>query len=113
MEGRVKRHAGFIKKFYKCNPKNCKKLVKGASDEQVRTLCESALNVYKGNVPLNTKYMRRLRQHKGSLKRLGFTKASAGNKRKFLVQNGGFLPALAAAVISLLASLFISNGSKV
>jgi predicted metalloprotease len=107
MEGRVKRHAGFIKKFYKCNAKNCKNLVKRASDEQIRTLCECALNVYKGNVPLKTKYLRRLREHKASLKRLGFTKANVGNKRKFLVQNGGFLPSLAAAVIPLLAGLLI------
>ena len=52
MGGRIKKYAAFIKKFHKCTPSKRQKYLKEASAEQVRSLCECALNVTNGNIPI-------------------------------------------------------------
>src|ERR1700679_269884 len=107
MGGGIKKYAAFIKRFHKCTPSKRQKYLKEASAEQVRSLCECALNVTNGNIPIKGKLLSRLKPHKKLLRTISFGKGGVETKRRLLIQKGGFLPALAAAIIPLLGNLLL------
>ena len=109
MGGRIHKHSDFIRRFHKCSPKTRERYLREASAEEVRSLCECALNVYQGNIPVKPKEVVRLKPHKETLKALSFGKGGINKKRNILIQKGGFLPLLAAAVIPLLGNLLFNN----
>lgn len=88
-------------------------MVKSASSDLIKCLCECSMNILKGNVPISPAHKRRLSRHKKDLRFL----AKRGNKiqsKKRVLQKGGLLPALLApllgaalpAVTGLIGSLF-------
>ena len=79
-------------------------MVGTSSPEVIRTLCECALNVLKGNVPLTAHQKTKLRKHKKRLRTLVNKKVSLKKKRSVL-QTGGFLGVLLKPVLSVLGGL--------
>jgi len=65
-----------------------------------------AKNVLKGNVPLSNAQMSMLRPRREDLRTLSVKKTSLAKKRK-IIQKGGFLPALLAPALSVLAGLLL------
>ena len=91
--------------------KERKVLLKTLSEEQVRSVCECAFNLLRGNVPLRPHHKHRLGKFKEALRRLVKRGESLTNKRRYLVQKGGgaFLPLLLSAVLPLLLQKFTSG----
>ena len=97
----VKQHGEMLKFLSRAKPPLVKAVVKNASPQLVKTLCECCHNVLKGNVPLTPVQKRRLRRHKANLRQLTKKKLSV-KKRKQLLQTGGFIGALLGPVIGVL-----------
>ena len=101
MSESVKRQGEMLRFLARAKPPTVKAIVKNASPQLVKTLCECCHNVLKGNVPLTTAQKRRLRRHKTSLRQLTKKKLSV-KRRKQLLQTGGFIGALLGPVIGVL-----------
>jgi len=83
-----------------------KKYIREASKGDVHSICECALNICNGNVPLSNKQLKKLKKHKRSLRHLALGRTRLESKRRYLTQKGGaLLPILAAAVLPLLTHL--------
>lgn len=77
----------------------------------IKGVCECALNLLKGNIPISKRQKNKLIPHKRTLRRLGNKKLPLFKKRRLLVQKGdGFLSVLIPAAISVLSSLI--NGVR-
>ena len=98
MPSNVKKYAHHLKVMGNATPSMCKAMVKSADAGLVRCLCECALNILKGNVPLSTLQKRRLARHKKELRCIANRKTSIATKKKVL-QRGGFIAALAGPIL--------------
>jgi len=101
----VHAHYNFIKQVKNCKSKNRKNYLSKASLAQIRSLCECVNNVYSGSVPVSPHIIEKLRPYSKSIKRLTYKRGKAEQKRKYLIQEGGFLPILLGAVLPILGQL--------
>lgn len=93
--------------FRKCrSSKHCRHVIKNATPEQVRSVCECAKNVYVGNIPLSRPVIEKLRPFKKELYKLSL-KTVPIYKKKLILQKGGafFLPILASIASALIGKL--------
>ena len=104
MTGRLKKHADTLHFMAKAKPKVNKALIEARDKELINCLCECALNVLKGNVPLSHDQKRKLARHKTGLRTLIAPKTSV-NKKKKVLQTGGFLPALLGPILGVVGPL--------
>jgi hypothetical protein len=98
MSMRVKEDATLLTSL---TPKERRALLKACDNGRIRSICECAYNVLRGNVPLTPKTKRQLRKHKAALRRLVKRGECWTKKRKYLVQRGGgiLIPLLLNAVL--------------
>lgn len=92
-------------------PKERKALFKVADTKRIRTVCECAYNLLRGNLRLKDKCkLRKLRKYKSVLRRLAERGKSWGKKRKYLVQTGGgfLIPLLLSTVLQAAIQKVIS-----
>ena len=75
-----------------------------------RALKEIAENAIKGNLILDTKTRKKLYPYKASIKRLCCKTKSKQQKRKLVIQSGGWLPIILPAVISIVSEII--NGIR-
>jgi hypothetical protein len=90
----------------------CKKnirqtILKNADKNLIQTICECCLNFLFNRVKVNETELSALKEYKRTLRKL-ILKSSLKEKKKVLVQKGGFLQYLIPAVISGLSALFES-----
>lgn len=86
--------------------KNKSAFLRKCPNSVIKGVCECALNLLKGNVPVTKRQKNRLTPHKRTLRRLGDKKVPLFKKRRLLVQKGnGFLSILIPAAVSVLSSL--------
>ena len=86
--------------------KKSKHILKKCSNSVIKTLCECAINVLRGNIPLKKSQKKRLFAYKRSLRKLSDKKTPLYKKRQLLVQRGdGFLSILLPTAISVISSL--------
>ena len=84
--------------------------IKFAEPSLIACICESALNVLKGNVPLKKSQKSRLRKHANVLRNLARPCEKIQKKRAIIQQGGGgFLPALLIPIISTVLSNLIAQ----
>lgn len=88
--------------------KKCASLIREASNEELKTLCEIALNLLKGNIDLNKRDYNKFGKKKNLLRYLADGNIAIRKKRTALIQKGKgfFLPLLAGTVAPIIASLF-------
>ena len=89
--------------------KERKKLLKNASEEQLKGLFEICLNIIRGNVPMEQSDFHRLKRHKNTLTVLASRKVPMYKKRRIAHQKGGFLGSVAAFALPVLAQLITSR----
>lgn len=93
-----------------CNdPTAYRSVIRVAGDPVIKTICNAALNVERGDVRLSQAQKKLFRQHRKQIGKLTSPKVGLPTKRRLLEQRGGafFIPALIGAAISGLAgSLF-------
>ena len=70
-----------------------------ADAKLVRRICECALNVFIGTVPLSKGHKCRLRMHAKVLRKLASPDITLQRRKNIVVRRGGFLPALLAPLI--------------
>src|SRR5712671_43840 len=94
----------FIKKFKCAGNVRRKKYLEEASPEEFHSLCQCILNVVNGNIPINTQQTKKLRPYRKILKSVATGKNPIA-KKKLMIQEGGFLPIIASALIPIIGSL--------
>jgi len=91
------------------DPDLVKHIIRASPDSVVKTICNAALNVERGDVGLTEADKRRLRRHRKGIALLTSRKVSLKRKRQALTaggrQRGGFLPLLAAAIPAILGAV--------
>ena len=100
----VKTYAKELTLLIQCPSKTRKAMIAGGSSGLVKALCECALNILKGHVPLTMKQKRSLKRRKKDLRSLASRKTSLKKKKKIL-QKGGFLGPLLAPLIGGLVGI--------
>ena len=93
-----------------CPPNLRKNLLKKIPDSCIKAICECSLNTLKGNIPLTKHQKAKLRKHKTVLRELAKKRKPLYQKRKLLIQKGGFLNLLIPAALSVITTLF--NGTR-
>lgn len=108
MSKRMKDNLSYLQVLSKCKPKLRKALVEHGPVDLVICICECALNLLKGVIPLTLSQKRTLSRYKKHLRILADKKVSRKKKKHLLVQKGGnpFLASLLPPVLSVLGSLF-------
>lgn len=85
--------------------------IRSCPNSVIKSICECALNVIHGKVPLSKNLKKKLIPHKNSLRKLADRKVPLFKKRKILAQKGnGFLSFLLPAAISVISTLI--NGTR-
>lgn len=109
MVRRILTNKKFLEYFLDVNSKQQKHLLKGASPEEINTLCEATYNVLNKNVPVDDQTKRKLRRHRNTISELTLKRRPISKRRKILIQRGGFLPIVLKAVLPILASALLSS----
>jgi len=107
MSARLMKNFAELKLLKEASPGMRKKIMKNCKKTLMCCLCECALNVLKGNVPLKKAQKSKLSRFKQKLRKLSSKKTRQNIKRR-IVQSGGFIGALLTPVLSFLGTL-LSN----
>ena len=100
---RLSKHAELLKALAGSKPNLRRVILEGAGSSLIKCLCECAINVLKGNVPLNKRQFRKLRCHKHGLGALTKRRSNASKRR--ILQSGGFLGTLPRPILGVLDSI--------
>ena len=97
MSTQLKKHAALLQILATAKPVMCKAIIAAADHDLISCLCECALNIIKGNVPLSKCHLKRLKWHKKDVRTL-VNKCTPKVTKKKILQKGGFLSALLAPI---------------
>ena len=114
MSARITKNFEQMRLLKKASPKMREKILKNCKRALLCCLCECALNVLKGHVPLKKSQKTRLARFKQKLRQLASKKTRVKVKKQ-IVQTGGFIGALLTPVLQFLGTLLsskISNGAR-
>ena len=100
----VKKQAPLLIYLAKAKPAVVKAIINTGDKELINALCECALNVLSGNVPLTKTQKTRLCRHKTGLREIS-RKNTSLKKKKETLQRGGFLGALLSPILGILGGL--------
>ena len=100
----MERNLPLIKLLSKSTAAERRKILKSAPKELITALTEGSLNLIRGTVPLSKQKISKLRRYKKQLKTVAAKKVSAQKKKKIL-QRGGFLPLLASVLVPAISGL--------
>ena len=108
MSVRIKKYIELLKLYKKASPAQRKLLLEVASNDFITAICECCHNANLGNVPFKTREKKKLKKFAPVMRKLaskGQKYRRIGQKRKLLIQEGGFLPALLTPIVSLVGGL--------
>jgi hypothetical protein len=88
-----------------CNSKLRKAILRHSEKDLVFAICECVLNLLNGNVKTDSRVIHKLGKHKQILRKLVHTGDNVEQKRKLLIQKGGFLPLIIPAILEVVTSL--------
>lgn len=97
---RLKENRHTLHVLKSCNPDVRKSIIKNASPELVKTLCEICINTLNGNAKISNNCKNSLKNYKSPLRQLTSPRIGLKSKKKILIQKGGFLPVLLGAILS-------------
>ena len=106
MAKRLQRNLEILKILKNCKSRkdqNC--ILKLVNKDLIQCLCDCAHNILQGNIKLSKQKKISLKKHSSALRDLAEKKGGIEKKRKFLIQKGGFLPALLGPIISIASGL--------
>lgn len=109
MSRRIKKYKHHIKFLSVCDHKTCKDLISKSNKQLIDCICECALNVLHGTVPLTPQEKSKLSPHKFQLRKLTAKSSSLAEKKRIIQKGNGFLPLLLGPVISALGSLLFNK----
>jgi hypothetical protein len=94
----------FLQLLCSSNKKMQKSMIENATPEQIRSICEIIKNLLLGNVQLSDDQLKKIGRKRSILRQI-LKKKQSLKKRKYLIQQGGFLAYLVPAIISGLATV--------
>lgn len=106
MSSRMQRNLALLELLYKSTPSMRRVIVGKASSDFINALCEIALNVLSGNIPLTDKQYKQLKKRKAVIRLVADKKVRLLKKKKSINQSGGFLLPLLGAAIPFIVGLF-------
>lgn len=109
MSSRVQRNLPKLQMLYKASPSVRRVIVCGSSADFIDALCEIALNVLRGNIPLTEKQYSHLKKNRSIIRLIADKKVKHLKKKKTIKQSGGFLLPLLGAAIPFITSLISSS----
>lgn len=95
---KLKRNYNLLKLLHDAEPEQQRRMLQYMDKELIDTLCECSLNILKGNVTLSDYRKKQLRKYKNLLRNLINRKISWQNKKKKIIQSGGFNPIIGAVL---------------
>lgn len=104
-----RKHAAILRAL--CHLTNEQRLavLRKADLKLVKCICECALNILRGNIPLKQPHKQRLKRYACLLRRLTDKNNSWKNKKRLIIQRGGFLPLILAPILSTVLSRLIGG----
>lgn len=108
---KLKRNYDSLKLLSSCPKKLRNSIIKSGSKDLIDTICECVFNLLNGNIDLPPIEIQKFEKQKSSLRKL-LKNTSLKEKKKVLVQKGGFLQILLPAIITGLANIISSAISK-
>jgi hypothetical protein len=108
MSAKIEKYIELLRLYRKATPAQRKLLLEVANNDFIQTLCECCHNANLGNVPLKPKTKRKLKKFAPVMRKIASRNDKykrIGHKRKLLIQEGGFLPALLTPIIGLIGGL--------
>lgn len=106
---RLAKHWDVLSVLSKAPSPMCKHLVQKAPKEIIDTVCECCLNVLKGTVPLSPEQKQKLGKHRHLLRQMVKKKIPLHQKKKMIVQRGGFLPLLLGPLLKSVAAPILGS----
>ena len=100
-----------LKSILKAKPLQRRLILQSASDELILTLCEVALNILRGTIPLTKAQYRKLEKKKTAIKFIADKKIGVLKKSLAINQQGGFILPLLSVAIAFISSLIASRQS--
>lgn len=102
---RLKKNKKFFNKLKHANLARRKQLIKIASPDEIKSLCDMCYNIVSSNINLTPHQLRKLKRKKTVIRKLANKKISLSDKRR-LIQRGGFL-SIIAPLLGTLASTIL------
>ncbi len=102
---RLKKHFDLLKVLKNSKPNQRKALLQAVEEPVIICICECVKNILYGNVKLNGSRKKTLAKHANLMRKLIDRKTKTAQKRRLLIQSGGFLPALLAPIIGIASGL--------
>ena len=109
MSDRLYRNLPLLKLLFKAKPAQRRVILQAASNELILTLCEVALNILKGTIPLTTTQYHVLKKKKFEIKFFADKKIGVSRKKKVINQKGGFLVPLLSIALPFITSLITAK----
>lgn len=107
---RLAKHGDVLSVLSKASPPMRKQMIQTASKEVIDTVCECCLNVLKGTIPLSPHQKKCLGKHRHLLRQMVQKKIPVHQKKKMLVQRGGFvLPMLLGPLLKGIAGTMLGG----
>ena len=112
---KLKNNQDTLNVLSKCKVKIRKAILRNADKELIEVICHCIYNLLNGNIKLSDSEKSHLTAYKQTLRKL-VERSSLENKKKILIQKGGFLqfliPAAITGISSIISSLISSNSNK-
>nr|DAC81258.1 TPA_asm: gasderminX [Astyanax tetra cavefish adintovirus] len=105
MSARLQRNYQTLRSLYQASPRERKLILHNAPRDLILAICELALNLLRGHIPLTSQQYRQLKRQKKSIKIFADKRKSVEAKRKSINQSGGFLLPLLSVAVPFLSSL--------
>ena len=94
---RLQKYSALLMAIRASDPKTRVGILRSAPDEFIKTLLEVVINFLAGNLPTHRPSdFKKLKRHKGVLRRLGNQRNVKTTRKLLTTQKGGFLPLLLA-----------------
>lgn len=110
MYRRAEQNYGLLKLLAKSSAKQRQAILDAAGKELLKSVCECAYNLLRGNISLSKTQKRKLAAKKKTLRDLTAKKVSLKRKREIILQRGGnLLSVLLPPIIQTLEKIFFNN----
>ena len=91
-----------------CTKENQKDIIRKAKGPLINKICECILNIINGKIKISSQDFEKLKPYKNLFRKLLVKRTGLGEKKRLIIQKGGFLQILIPAIISGLASIISS-----
>lgn len=109
MSLRLKRNLPLLRALVRATPKERKTLLGHCSSDLILSLCEIALNLLKGRIPLTLTQLKNFKRQKTAIKLFANKRTSLQKKRHAIQQSGGFLLPLLSIAVPFITSLIAAR----